>query len=218
MTSDHAVPRSRLNPFLKLLLEIGPLVTFFFANSRPELFRPIAEAVLPVSALAGEQANILTATAVFMVAMLVSLIVTFVLTRHLPIMPLVTGVVVLIFGGLTLYFQDALFIKLKPTIVNALFGGALLGGLAFGRSLLPIILDAVFQLDEEGWRKLTFRWGVFFIGLAILNEVVWRTQSDDVWVAFKVWGVMPITLVFALSQTPLILKHQLPEGTDSQEI
>ena len=133
-------------------------------------------------------------------------------------MPLVTGVVVLIFGGLTLYFQDSLFIKLKPTIVNTLFGLTLLGGLLFGRSLLPVVLDAVFQLDEEGWRKLTFRWGLFFILLAVLNEAVWRTQSDDVWVNFKVWGVMPLTVVFAVFQTPLIMKHQLPEGSEGQEI
>ena len=87
-----------------------------------------------------------------------------------------------------------------------------------GRSLLPVVLDAVFQLDEEGWRKLTFRWGLFFILLAVLNEAVWRTQSDDVWVNFKVWGVMPLTVVFAVFQTPLIMKHQLPEGSEGQEI
>ena len=218
MSSTQTVSRARLHPLLKLLLEMGPLVLFFFANSKPALFRPLVEPLLPIAAFSGEQGNILTATAIFMVAMLVSLIVTFALTRHLPIMPLVTGVVVLIFGGLTLYFQDSLFIKLKPTIVNTLFGLTLLGGLLFGRSLLPVVLDAVFQLDEEGWRKLTFRWGLFFILLAVLNEAVWRTQSDDVWVNFKVWGVMPLTVVFAVFQTPLIMKHQLPEGSEGQEL
>lgn len=218
MSLSPIAKRPALNPFLKLLLEMGPLMVFFFANSRPALFRPLAEPFLPMAALAGEQANILTATAMFMIAMLVSLVVTFALTRHLPIMPLVTGAVVLVFGGLTLYFQDSLFIKLKPTIVNTLFGVALLGGLAFGKSLLPIILDTVFQLDEAGWRKLTLRWGLFFIGLAVLNEVVWRTQSDDFWVNFKVWGVMPITILFAISQTPLIMKHQIPDDAGSQHL
>ena len=217
MTMATDAKRPTLNPFLKLALEMGPLVVFFFANSKPALFRPLAEAVLPASVLAGEQGNILTATAVFMVAMVTSLIVTYALTRHLPIMPLVTGIVVLIFGGLTLYFQDSLFIKLKPTIVNSLFGLALLGGLAFGKSLLPMVLDAVFQLDETGWRKLTFRWGVFFLVLAVLNEIVWRTQSNDFWVNFKVWGVMPLTMIFAVAQAPLIMKHQLPEGAPGEE-
>ena len=217
-TNPAETKRPSLNPFLKLALEMGPLVIFFFANSRPLLFRPLAQAVLPAGVLAGEQGNILTATAVFMLAMIVSLVVTYMLTRHLPIMPLVTGVVVMVFGGLTLYFQDALFIKLKPTIVNTLFGMTLLGGLAFGKSLLPVVLDAVFQLDEPGWRKLTFRWGVFFLVLAVLNELVWRTQSNDFWVNFKVWGVMPLTMIFAVAQAPLIMKHQLPEGSGSQHI
>ncbi len=202
-------PQTHLPPLLKLVLEMGPLVVFFFANSKPLLFAPIVRPFLPEAILAGEQGNILTATAVFMVAMLASLIVTFTLTRHLPVMPLVTGVVVLIFGGLTLYFQDATFIKLKPTIVNTLFGVTLLGGLALGKSLLPLMLGSVFQLDEAGWRKLTLRWGLFFLVLALLNELVWRTQSNDTWVNFKVWGVMPLTVLFAISQTRLILKHQV---------
>ena len=218
MSLSQDVKRPALNPFLKLVLEMGPLMVFFFANSRPALFRPLVEPFLPVAALAGEQANILTATGVFMIVMLISLVVTFALTRHLPIMPLVTGVVVLVFGGLTLYFQDSLFIKLKPTIVNTLFGGVLLGGLVLGKSLLPIILDTVFQLDETGWRKLTLRWGLFFLLLALLNEVVWRTQSDDFWVNFKVWGVMPLTILFAISQTPLIMKHQVAEDSRSQHL
>jgi intracellular septation protein len=126
-------------------------------------------------------------------------------------MPFVTGVVVVIFGGLTLWLKDETFIKMKPTIVNALFGGALLGGLLFGRSLLGYVFDAVFKLTEEGWRKLTFRWGIFFFVLALLNEVVWRNFSTNMWVNFKVFGIMPITFIFALTQLPLINRYALPE-------
>jgi intracellular septation protein len=130
-------------------------------------------------------------------------------------MPLVSGVVVLVFGGLTLFFADDLFIKLKPTIVNALFGTVLLGGLALGRPLLPYVLDSVFQLTDEGWRKLTFRWGVFFFFLAALNEVVWRFFSTDFWVAFKVWGVMPITIAFAMAQVGLLNRHALEPANET---
>jgi intracellular septation protein len=176
-----------LNPFLKLALEIGPLVVFFIANQR---------------------AGIFAATGLFMVAVIASLAVSWVLTRHLPVMPMVSAVVVLVFGGLTLFLQDELFIKLKPTIVNTMFGAVLLGGLAFGRPLLPLVLDTVFRLTPEGWRKLTFRWAIFFFVLAALNEIVWRTQTTDFWVNFKVFGIMPLTLAFALAQTPLILRHE----------
>jgi intracellular septation protein len=210
--------KQTLNPMLKLVLEMGPLVVFFMANSKPLLFAPLVSKFLSADILAGEQGKIIAATALFMVAMLASLFITFILTRHLPIMPLVTAVVVLIFGGLTLYFNDATFIKLKPTIVNTLFGLVLLGGLAFGKALLPVVLDSVLHLDEIGWRKLTLRWGVFFLVLAGLNEFVWRTQSDDFWVNFKVWGTMPITILFAISQTPLIIKHQIDPKTDIEHL
>ena len=123
----------------------------------------------------------------------------------------------LIFGALTLYFDNNLFIKLKPTIVNCLFGSALLGGLAFGRSLLSVLLDSALQLDETGWRKLTFRWGVFFFVLAGLNEIVWRTQSDLFWSGFKFFGTMPLTVVFALAQVPLIMKHELKEPENAPD-
>jgi len=204
----------KVNPLLKLALEMGPLMVFFFANFRPGPFKPLLAPFLGEALLTGPKAGIFTATALFMVAMGVSLVVTWRLLRTLPIMPVVTGLVVLVFGTLTLVLADDLFIKLKPTIVNCLFGAALLGGLAFGKLLLPYVLDSVLRLDEAGWRKLTVRWGLFFFFLALLNEVVWRTQSDDVWVAFKVWGTMPITIVFALAQTPLIMRHSLPEEGD----
>ena len=142
---------------------------------------------------------------------IVALTASWWLTRRLAIMPLVTGIVVFIFGGLTLLLQDEIFIKMKPTIVNVLFGTTLLVGLWFGRPLLGYVFDSVFRLDDEGWRKLTFRWGVFFFVLALLNEVIWRNFSTDFWVTFKVFGIMPLTVLFTLTQMPLIQRHALPE-------
>jgi intracellular septation protein len=211
MTEPNATHRPE-NGIAKLLLEMGPLVLFFAANSKPEWFRPLVGALFGQGVVTGDKAPILIATAVFMVGMAASLIATWVLYRRLPIMPLVSGAVVLVFGGLTLALHNDLFIKLKPTIVNSLFGAVLLGGLAFGKPLLPYVLDSVFQLDAEGWKKLTFRWGVFFFVLAAINEVVWRTQTTDFWVAFKVWGVMPLTMAFALAQTPMMMRHGFDPG------
>ena len=147
-------------------------------------------------------------------AMVISLLLSWLIFKRVAVMPLVTGVVVLIFGGLTLWLQDDTFIKLKPTIVNTLFGAILLGGLAFGRSLLGYVFDSVFHLDDEGWRKLTFRWAIFFLFLAILNEIIWRNFSTDFWVSFKVFGIMPITLAFTLSQMPMIMRHSLEQPED----
>ncbi|RWF34546.1 MAG: septation protein A, partial [Mesorhizobium sp.] len=162
-------------------------------------------------ALGGLGGPIFVATGLFMAATAIALMASWLLTRTLPIMPLVSGVVVFVFGALTLYLQDDIFIKMKPTIVNTLFGGVLLGGLFFGKSLLGYVFDSAFSLDTEGWRKLTFRWGLFFLFLAIVNEVVWRNFSTDAWVTFKVWGIMPITLLFTFSQMPLIMRHSLEE-------
>ncbi|PZQ13601.1 MAG: septation protein A [Ancylobacter novellus] len=181
-----ADPSRAIHPVLKLALELGPLVVFFFANSRGGLF---------------------VGTGAFMAATVVALAVSWTLTRRIPIMPLVSGAVVLIFGGLTLALQDELFIKLKPTIVNLLFAGALFGGVAFGKPLLAIVFDQAFDLTHEGWMKLSTRWAWFFVFLAAVNEVVWRTQTTDFWVAFKVWGIMPITMIFALAQAPLLQRY-----------
>jgi len=205
---DPADPkRKEINPILKLALELGPLMVFFFANSRGEWL------VGRFPALAELGGPLFVATALFMAATAIALAVSWVLTRTLPIMPLVSGVVVFVFGALTLYLHSEIFIKMKPTIVNTLFGVVLLGGLAFGKSLLGYVFDSAFKLDAEGWRKLTLRWGLFFIFLAVVNEVVWRMFSTDTWVAFKVWGIMPITILFTMSQMPLIMKHSLEEPT-----
>jgi len=178
--------KPQLNPLLKLVLDLGPLVLFFFANSHYGIF---------------------AATATFMVAVLAALAISYALTRHLPIMPVVTAIIVVIFGGLTLILHDATFIKVKPTIIYALFGAVLLGGLLFNKPLLGVVFDSLFDLTEEGWRKLTLRWALFFLLLAVLNEIVWRNTSTNVWIDFKVFGVTPLTLVFGALQVPLLKKY-----------
>ena len=203
--SDPKAKKEAVNPALKLVLELGPLMVFFFANTRGEW---LAQKFPVLSDFGGP---IFIATGLFMVATAVALAASWLLMRKLPIMPLVSGLVVFVFGGLTLWLQDDVFIKMKPTIINTLFGAVLLGGLWFGKSLLGYVFDSAFSLDAEGWRKLTLRWGLFFLFLALVNEVVWRTFSTDAWVAFKVWGMMPITLVFTFSQMPLIMRHSLDE-------
>jgi intracellular septation protein len=182
--TDPAKPQ--LNPLLKLALDLGPLVLFFFANARYGIF---------------------VATATFMVAVLAALAVSYLLTRSLPIMPVVTAIVVLVFGGLTLFLHNDVFIKIKPTIIYALFGAVLLGGLFFGKSFLGVVFDSLFHLTDEGWRKLTLRWAIFFFVLAVLNEIVWRNTSTNVWVDFKVFGFLPLTFVFGALQYPLLKKY-----------
>ena len=174
---------------LKLAVEIGPLVVFFIVNSR---------------------AGIFWGTGVFMVTTIAALIASRYMFGRIPVMPLVSGACVVVFGGLTLWLQDDHFIKIKPTIVNALFAVALFGGLFAGHSLLKVVFGEVFRLNEDGWRKLTLRWACFFTFLAVLNEVVWRTVSTDTWVSFKVFAIMPLTMIFALSQIGLLKAHEIP--------
>ncbi len=193
------------NVLLKLALELGPLLVFFFANAKGEWLAK------QLPALAGLGGPIFIATAFFMVATLISLTVSWLLNGKLPMMPLLSGIVVLSFGALSIWLQNDTFIKMKPTIINTLFGAILLGGLFFGRSLLGYVFNSAFQLDDAGWNKLTLRWGLFFLFLALLNEFVWRTFTTDQWVAFKVWGTMPITVLFTMSQMPLIMKHSVED-------
>jgi len=199
--------KPQLNPLLKIALDLGPLLLFFYANSKPALFEPWIAPLIPRAVAGGESAGIFVATAVFMVAIVVALAISYALTRHLPMMPLVSAAIVIVFGGLTLFLQNETFIKLKPTIIYLLFAGTLFGGLIFRKPLLAMVFDAVFHLTDEGWRRLTMRWALFFLALAVLNEIVWRTQSTDTWVTFKVFGVMPLTFVFAALQYPLLTKH-----------
>ena len=199
--------KTQPNPWLKLALDFGPLVLFFYANAKPALFAPWLTPILPAAVATGPRAGIFVATAVFMVAIFLALLISYALTHRLPVMALVSAFIVLVFGGLTLAFQDETFIKLKPTIIYVLFAGVLGGGLLCGKSLLTVVFDQMFNLTEEGWRKLTLRWALFFLALAVVNEVVWRTQSTDFWVAFKAFGVMPLTFIFAALQYPLLMKH-----------
>jgi intracellular septation protein len=203
--------KPQINPLLKLVLDIGPLLLFFVANSRPALFMPLLSRILPPEIIGGERGGIFVATAVFMIAILIALAVSYVLTRHLPIMPVVTAIVVVVFGAATLFFHDETFIKLKPTIIYVLFGGVLVGGLLLDKPFLRIVFDSVFHLTSEGWRKLTVRWAAFFFVLALLNELVWRTQTTDTWVNFKVFGVTLMTFGFAAMQFPLMQKHAVEE-------
>jgi intracellular septation protein len=209
------------HPMLKLVLEIGPLLVFFFANLRAE---QLIKTFPLLSDLGGP---LYVASAFFMVATVASLIASKIVLGHLPLMPFVSCIVVVVFGALGIWLQDETFFKMKPTIINALFGVVLLGGLAFDRSLLGYVFNAAFQLDQQGWRKLTLRWGVFFLFLAVLNEIVWRganwyylpdkQTADNYWVAFKVWGTMPITVLFTLAQMPLIMKHTVQPAPEAEK-
>jgi intracellular septation protein len=178
--------KPRLHPALKLALDIGPLILFFIGNARWGIF---------------------PATAIFMVAILVALAVSYALIRRLPVMALISAVIVTVFGGLTLVLHDETFIKVKPTIIYALFGATLLFGLISRKPLLEMVFDSVFHLTEEGWRKLTLRWCVFFFAMALLNEFVWRNFSTDTWVSFKLFGAVPLTFLFAAAQYPLLMKY-----------
>lgn len=206
-----AAAKPATSPWLKMTLELGPLILFFFANARPKLFAPYAHLVLPAHLLVGENAGLFTATAVLIPAVLIALAVSYAQIRRLPVMPLVTAILVVIFGALTIYFQDPRFIKMKPTILYAVFGLALLGGLYLKKPILEVVLDNAMPLTEQGWRILTLRWGLFFLALAILNEVIWRTQSNNVWVAFKFPGVVILIFLFTLAQVPLMMRHELKE-------
>ena len=189
--SDPAPP-----PWLKPTVEYGPLAAFF---------------------LSYWLWGLMTATAVLIGVTSFALLLSWVVARRVPLMPLVTAIVVAIFGGLTLWFDDPRFVKMKPTVVQALFAIVLFGGLVLKRPLLRPLLGHAWQMDGDGWHRLTFRFAVFFAAMAALNEVVWRTQSTDFWVNFKVFGILVLTLLFAMAQAPLMKRHHLPEEATADD-
>ena len=202
-----------INPLLKLLLEIGPLAVFFltFRYGEALLANPAvfgwAELATGRAALQGETGPVFLATVCFMIAIAVSLGVSWWLTRELPRMAVVTAVVVAVFGGLTLWLQDETFIKMKPTIVNATFAAILGFGLLQGRSYLRSLMGTAMPLSERGWMVFTRNWVVFFVICAVLNEIVWRTQSTEFWVSFKTFFYLPLTFVFLALHWPFLQRH-----------
>ena len=179
----------------KLAVELGPLLVFFGTNAA---------------------AGIFVGTAAFMVATIASLGFAWWRYHKVPVMPLVSAVIVLVFGGLTIYLHDDTFIKLKPTIVYTMFAALLVAGLATRRHVLKVLFGPVFNLTEEGWRKLSLRWAVFFVAMAVLNEFVWRNFSTDTWVSFKAFGFLPITFLFAMAQVPLMQRYGLGQDEASE--
>ncbi|MCZ2327921.1 septation protein A [Bartonella sp. F02] len=193
--------KKALSQKLRFFLEMGPLIIFFLANYKGEwlinnieLFKSFDKPIFP-------------ATAIFMIAIVISLILSWIIARTIPVMPLISGIFILVFGFLTLWLHNDTFIKMKPTIINMLFAAILFGGMLFKKALLSYVFDSALKLDDLGWKKLTYNWAFFFFFLAILNEIIWRNFSDDFWASFKVFGIMPITILFTLMQMPIILKH-----------
>ena len=172
----------------KLLIDIGPLAVFFVFYTRSDL----QSAILP-----------------FMIATIIAVLFSYIIEKKIPVMPTVGGAIILIFGGLTIYFDNEVFFKMKPTIINLLFAIILYGGIVLNKSLLKYLLGAALKLQDEGWSILTKRWIGFFVALAILNEIIWRTQSTDIWVNFKVFGILPLTFIFTLTQFSIIKKYQI---------
>ncbi|WP_366653543.1 septation protein A [Fodinicurvata sp. EGI_FJ10296] len=183
--------RHAINPWIRLGLEAGPLIVFFIANRLEGIY---------------------VGTAWLMATTVVAIAVSFRLERRVPMMPLISCGFVVIFGALTLFMDDDVFIKIKPTFVNLLFATIILVGLVFGRTFLKILMGTVLSLTDQGWRSLSLRWGLFFIVLAVLNELVWRNFSTDFWVNFKVFGIMPLSMIFGLSQVPLIMRESTEES------
>ena len=174
----------------KIIIDIGPLAVFFIFYIRTDL----QSAILP-----------------FMIATVIAVLFSYIMQKKIPVMPTVGAIIILVFGGLTIYFDNEVFFKMKPTIINLLFAAILYGGIVLNKPLLRYLLGAALKLQDKGWSILTKRWIAFFIALAILNEIIWRTQSTDIWVNFKVFGILPITFIFTLTQFSTIKKYQIDD-------
>ena len=180
-----------MNSFIKLFIDIGPLAVFFIYY---KVSGDLIEAILPL-----------------MLATIISVVISYILEKRIPIMPTLGAGIVVIFGGLTILFDNKIFIFMKPTIINIIFAAILYGGIILKKPLLKYLLGSALKLEEEGWSILTQRWAAFFIALAVLNEIVWRTMSEEFWVSFKVFGILPITFIFTMTQFPLIKKYQVED-------
>ena len=180
-------------PTIKFLCDFGPLLIFFVIYYKSDH-------------------NLKIAIPPFVVATIISLIIIYILDKKIPMVPLVGGIIITLFGGLTLYFDNKIFFYMKPTIVNILFAAVLLFGKYFTQKpLLKLFFQNSLKLQDNGWQHLTKRWIYFFIFMAIVNEIVWRTQSEVFWVNFKVWGLLPISFIFAAIQVPLINKYKIEQ-------
>ena len=180
-------------PLLKFITDFGPLLVFFFFYYNSDK-------------------NLKIAIPPFIIATLISLAIVWMLEKKIPMVPLISGVLITFFGGLTIYFNNPYFIFIKPTVINILFAiGLLLGKITFNKNFLKIFFERSFKLEDAGWNKLMYRWVFFFIFLAMLNEIIWRTQTEEIWVNFKVWGILPLTFIFTAFQIPLIQKYKKNE-------
>ncbi len=186
---------------IRTLVDLGPLFVFF------GLYFLIGEERANAVVGAGDVSELIIATVAYMIATAAALTFAYTQQGRIAPMPLITGVVVLVFGGLTVVLQNDTFIKMKPTIVNMLFASILIAGLMSGRTFMKYLFGEIFALNDQGWRVLTIRWSCFFIFLAVLNEVIWRNFSEEFWVSFKVWGVLPLTMIFGMFQMPLLTKY-----------
>ena len=177
--------------FLKFIADFGPLLIFFTIYYK-----------------SGN--NLSIAIPPLIIATIVAVVVVYFIEKKIPYVPLIGGIIISLFGGLTLYFNNPVFLYMKPTIINIIFAsGLIIGKIFFNKNFLKFFFKTAFQLDEMGWDKLNFRWAYFFIFLAFLNEIVWRTQPETTWVNFKVWGMLPITFIFTALQLPLINRHKI---------
>lgn len=219
--SEATLPTARaLTPKAKLAVEIGPLLVFFGTYFIAKRLAPEAEIETDAETGAAKMtagAGLIWATGAFIVATLAALIASFSVERRVQPMTLVTAVLVVVLGGLTIYLDDETFIKRKPTFVSGLMGSILLVGLAFGRSLVQPLLSSSIDLDDQGWKKLTLRWALFFLVIAGLNEIVWRQMSTETWITYKTFGILPLTFIFLIAQAPLLERHRTDRGDESND-